>query len=69
MKSNGVTIICLLAISDKGKPYYDAQLAKKVADLGIPCFACIPQLLPKLLERAFKGQDLNYFKQEFENKH
>lgn len=68
MKTGGVTVVCLLALADGGRPYYDAQMAKRVADLGIPCFACSPQLLPQLLERAFKGQDLNAFQKEFEKR-
>lgn len=68
MKADGVTVICLLALADGGRPYYDAQMAKKVADLGIPCFACSPQMLPQLLERAFKGQDLNAFQKDFEKR-
>lgn len=61
MKESGVTVISLLAIADGGKPYYDAQMAQKLAGLGIPCFACNPQLLPTLLEKALKGQDLSKF--------
>lgn len=68
IKSSGVTVICLLAISDGGKPRCDEQMAQKVAGLGIPCFACNPQLLPQLLERALKGQDLNAFQKEFEQR-
>lgn len=68
MKSSGVTLICLLALADGGRPYYDAQMAQKVAGLGIPCFACNPQMLPQLLERAFKGQDLEAFRKEFEKR-
>lgn len=68
MKADGVTVICLLALADGGRPYYDTRMAKKVADLGIPCFACSPQLLPQLLERAFQGQDLTAFQKEFEKR-
>ena len=68
LKADGVTVICLLALADGGRPYYDANMAKKVADLGIPCFACSPQLLPQLLERAFKGQDLTAFEKDFEKR-
>ena len=66
MKESGVTVICLLAIADGGKPYYDAQMAGKIAAMGIPCFACNPQLLPRLLERAFRGDDLSGCRKEFE---
>ena len=61
-----MTVICLLAIADGGKPYYDAQMAQRIAAVGIPCFACNPQKLPALLERALKGQDLAAFQKEFE---
>lgn len=56
IKESGVTVICLLAIADGGKPYYDSQMAARVAGMGIPCFACTPTLLPVLLEKALKGQ-------------
>ncbi len=66
LKEAGVTVVCLLAIADGGQPYYDVQMAERVAALKIPCFACNPQMLPVLLERAFKGQDLDSLKKEFE---
>ena len=68
LKESGVTVVCLLAIADGGKPYYDAQMAERVAGLKIPCFACNPQMLPALLERAFQGQDLGAFRKELEKR-
>lgn len=68
LKTAGVTLVCLLALADGGRPYYDTQMAQKVAALNIPCFACSPQKLPQLLERALKGQDLQQFQKEFEKK-
>ena len=68
MKESGVTVVCLLALADGGKPYYDEQMARKLASLNIPCFACNPQMLPLLLERALKGQDLESFQKEFEKR-
>ena len=68
MKESGVTVVSLLAMADGGRPYYDEQMAQKVAGLGIPCFACNPQMLPQLLERALKGQDLQQFQKEFEKR-
>lgn len=68
IKSSGATAVCLLAIADGGRPYYDAQMAQRVSSLGIPCFACNPELLPQLLERAFRGQDLAAFQKEFEKR-
>lgn len=61
MKNSGVKVVVLLAIADGGKAYYDAQTAQKIANLGIPCFACSPERLPELLERALKKQDLSIF--------
>lgn len=66
IRDSGVTTVCLLAIADHGKPYYDAQIAGRIAAMGIPCFACNPQKIPNLLERALKGQDLEAFQREFE---
>lgn len=61
MKESGVTVVSLLALADGGKPYYDTHMAQKLAGFGIPCFSCSPQLLPELLEKALKGQDLSSF--------
>ena len=59
LKSSGVTVIVLLAIADGGRPYYDAVTAQRIASMDIPCFACAPEKLPLLLERALKGQSLD----------
>ena len=61
MKEDGVIVICLLAISDSGKPYYDANMAQRIANNGIPCFAAAPQMLPRLLEKAMKNEDMSEF--------
>lgn len=58
MVASGVRVICLLALSDSGVPYFDEGLAKKLSRLGIPCFGCTPQKLPELLEGALRGHDL-----------
>lgn len=68
MKESGVTVVCLLALADGGRPYYDANMAQSIAAMGIPCFACNPQMLPALLERALRGQDLQEFQKEFEKR-
>ena len=51
--------VVLLAIADGGKPFYDPETARRIAAMGIPCFACAPERLPELLERALKGQSLD----------
>ena len=68
MKASGVTVICLLAIADGGRPYYDQHTAQRIAALGVPVFACAPQKLPDLLERAFSGHDLAAFAADMEKR-
>lgn len=58
MAESGVRCVTLLALSDSGVPSYDEQMAKRLRNLGIPCFGCTPGLLPELLAGALKGQDL-----------
>ena len=42
----GVNVIVLLALTDQGRPGYDPAMAGAVAALGIPVFACTPDLFP-----------------------
>lgn len=58
LHASGVKVVCLLALSDRGAPAYNEALARRLAGLGIPCFACTPNLLPEFLEGALKGFDL-----------
>jgi hypothetical protein len=58
MAAAGVRAMCLLALNDSGVPSFDEGLARKLAALGIPCFACTPQRLPDLLDGALRGGDL-----------
>ncbi|PUA38186.1 hypothetical protein C8Z91_15800 [Paenibacillus elgii] len=58
MRAAGVQALCLLALSDSGVPSYDEQVAKTLAQLGIPCFGCTPDLLPELIEGALQGRNL-----------
>lgn len=58
IKASGVTLICLLALADHGKPYYDEEMAKKLSGVGVPCFACNPQRLPDLLGQVIRGREL-----------
>ena len=64
LKESGVNLVILLAISDSGKPVYDAAMADKAAALDIPCFACPPERLPELLEAALKKHSLKAFEQK-----
>jgi hypothetical protein len=56
--ASGVRAICLLALSDGGVPSHDENMARRFAEVGVPCFGCTPTMLPTLLEGALKGQDL-----------
>jgi hypothetical protein len=58
LREAGVKTMCLLALSDEGKPFYDEQVARSLSRDGTPCFACTPALLPQLVEGALKGHDL-----------
>ncbi len=54
----GVTMIALLALNDRGAPSYDHRVAAQLAELGIPAFACTPDLFPDLMAAAIQRQDL-----------
>jgi Mg-chelatase subunit ChlD len=58
LKQSGVTVVCLLALSDQGAPIYDHNHAAALAALGIPAFACSPDLFPQLMAAAIERQDL-----------
>jgi hypothetical protein len=53
-----VRTICLLALSDSGRPSYDHNLARELKALNVPCFGCTPKLLVQVVERVLKNQDL-----------
>jgi hypothetical protein len=54
----GVQAIGLLALNDDGAPSYDHDNASAFAALGIPVFACTPDLFPDLMAAAISGHDL-----------
>jgi Mg-chelatase subunit ChlD len=54
----GVTVIVLLALSDKGAPSFDHELAAKLAALGAPAFACTPDHFPGLMAAAIEKRDV-----------
>ena len=54
----GVHVICLLALADQGAPAYDHDNARRFAELGIPTFACTPDLFPELMAAAIQRRDL-----------
>lgn len=61
LRSSGVNVVVLLAISDSGKPICDEDLGRRVAALDIPCFACPPERLPELLANVLKHRSFAGF--------
>lgn len=55
---SGVNMIGLLALNDKGAPSYDTRIAGNFAEMGIPCFACTPDLFPSLMATAIQKKDI-----------
>jgi len=56
---SGVNVVCLLALNDQGAPSYDQNHAAQFASLGIPSFACSPDLFPDLMAAAIQRRDLS----------
>jgi hypothetical protein len=51
-------MVCLLALNDTGAPIYDDRHAAALATLGVPTFACTPDLFPDLMAAAIARRDL-----------
>jgi hypothetical protein len=58
---SGVQLVCLLALSDSGTPSYDHDNAAALHDLGVPTFACTPDLFPDLMAAAIRREDLTHW--------
>jgi Mg-chelatase subunit ChlD len=61
MVSAGVQVVTLLALSDEGAPAYDHENAAALAGLGVPAFACTPDMFPELMATAIQRGDLRGF--------
>jgi Mg-chelatase subunit ChlD len=55
---SGTQFITLLALNDEGAPYYDKGNAEYLASIGVPVFACTPDLFPDLMAAALSKQDI-----------
>ena len=51
-------VICLLALSDNGAPGFNSGNAAALASMGVPSFACTPDLFPELMAAAIQKQDI-----------
>jgi Mg-chelatase subunit ChlD len=58
LQADGVTVVVLLALSDSGAPAYDHDHAAALAAIGVPAFACTPDMFPDLLAVALHGGDV-----------
>ncbi|WP_374193035.1 VWA domain-containing protein [Streptomyces sp. AV19] len=58
MKAAGVRVVVLLALSDEGAPAHDREHAAALAALGVPAFACTPDLFPEVMAAALEGRPL-----------
>lgn len=59
MIASGVNVIVLLALTDQGRPAYDAAMAGRLAALGAPVFACTPDQFPGLMAAALRREDIH----------
>jgi hypothetical protein len=57
----GAQMVALLALNDEGAPSYDHTVAEVFAGLGVPAFACTPDLFPDLMAAAISRQDLSHW--------
>ncbi|SCE62713.1 VWA domain containing CoxE-like protein [Streptomyces sp. OspMP-M43] len=58
MKTSGVQFVTLLALSDEGAPAYDHEHAAALGALGVPAFACTPDLFPDVMAAAIEKRPL-----------
>jgi uncharacterized protein with von Willebrand factor type A (vWA) domain len=56
---SGATLIALLALSDSGHPGFDSNHAAALAGIGVPAFACTPDLFPELMAAAIERRDVS----------
>lgn len=62
--ASGVNLICLLALSDLGAPSYDHGHASKIAAMGVPVFACLPDQFADMMAAALSRQDLHLWAEQ-----
>jgi Mg-chelatase subunit ChlD len=56
--ASGATMVALLALSDSGRPSFDADHAAALAAIGVPAFACTPDQFPGLMATAIEKGDI-----------
>ena len=56
LKYNGVTLACLLGMTNLSQPNYDQANAKRVASIGVPTFCATPDRFAELIGRVLRGE-------------
>jgi hypothetical protein len=59
LQQSGVQCVVLLSLADSGAAAYNRDLATQLASLGVPAFACTPDVFPDLLAAALDGSNLS----------
>lgn len=62
----GLTFITLLALSDKGSPAFNKDMAQYFATMDIPAFACTPNQFPELMATAIRKESIRGWMQREE---
>ena len=55
---DGVKVVTLLALNDKGTPRFNRDMAQELVNLGVPSFACTPEIFPDLMAAVLEDRDL-----------
>ncbi len=58
LRESGVTVLMLLALSDRGRPAHDAEAASTLAQSGIACVSCGPEAFAGVLETALSRMNI-----------
>lgn len=56
--ASGARMITLLALDESGSPCFDHEVAGTFTALGVPSFACTPDLFPDLMANAIQRKDI-----------
>lgn len=58
LTAEGVQVVVLLALSDKGTPRFNREISAELVTLGVPAFACTPALFPDMMGAALAKRDI-----------
>jgi uncharacterized protein with von Willebrand factor type A (vWA) domain len=56
--ASGTRMVALLALDDSGSPCFDHEVAGTFTSLGVPAFACTPDLFPELMATTIQRRDV-----------